>query len=116
MEQLVELDSLTVYNIVDNETDGLSSACGCCANPFSGVKYTSEFARISQRRHGLDFDNVCSAVHGLSLLLVAEKDGKRRTLLMDAGPNPPTFADNVKKQGIDMSSIEYFVLCEQCGS
>ena len=111
MEALLELDSLTVYDLVDNETDGLSTACGCCASPHSGIKYTPEFARVVKRRQGLDFDNVSSAAHGLSLLLVAEKDGKTQTLLMDAGPNPPTFAENVKKHDVDLSAIGYFVLC-----
>ena len=45
--------------------------CGCCASPHSGIKYTPEFARVVKHRKGLDFDNVYSAAHGLSLLLVA---------------------------------------------
>lgn len=110
MQQVVELDSLTVYDVVDNETDGLSAPCVCCANPSSGITYSSEFPRIVGRKKALDFDAVTSAAHGLSLLLVGEKDGQTRCCLLDAGPNAPTFATNATKMELDLSAVEHFVL------
>ena len=72
-------DTLTVYNLVDNETDGLSSACGCCADPSSGITYGSEFSQHIPRKRGLNLDEICCASHGLSLLLVATtKKGKEQ--------------------------------------
>lgn len=44
--QLKELDSLVIQVIVDNETDGLSSACDCCdprVDPETRTVYASEF-------------------------------------------------------------------------
>lgn len=50
--QVVEVDSLRVQLLVDNETDGLSTPCGCCdpaLEPWAGgTRYTSEFARMAQ--------------------------------------------------------------------
>ena len=111
MDGVAELDSLTVYNLVDNEVDSLSAACACCFDPSSGITYRNEWSRMIPRKKALAIgpDTVCGA-HGLSLLLVAEKDGKDRYLLFDAGPSPQTFEDNVRKLYVDVTPIEHFVL------
>jgi len=54
-------DTLTVYNLVDNETDSLSSACGCCADPSSDITYGSKFSQHIPHRMGLNLDEICSA-------------------------------------------------------
>lgn len=110
MKDLVAIDELTVYSIVDNESDSLSTACACCLDETSGVKATSEFARIMQAKKAVDFDSICSASHGLSLLLVARIGYRKRYCLFDAGPNPPVFAENIKKLGLDPATIEVLVL------
>ena len=61
MEGLAELESLTVYSLVGNETDGLSSACGCCATAGTGVSYVGEFARMGPSRGTMDFDLAADA-------------------------------------------------------
>ena len=112
---LLPVESLTVISIVDNETDSLSSACGCCADPSSGIRYFSEFSRVVPIKGQLDFRTTCCAAHGLSLLLVAKtlnEDGSdvEHSCLFDAGPQPDTFSDNVKKLSVDLTSIEQIVL------
>ena len=109
------VDSLTVLSIVDNETDSLSSACGCCADPLSGITYCSEIFQSLPRTFQIDMAASCCAAHGLSLLLVTgttNDDGTEEThsCLFDAGPHPSTFADNVRKLGVDLSSVERIVL------
>eukprot|EP00879_Flechtneria_rotunda_P026916 GHRR01028761.1.p1 GENE.GHRR01028761.1~~GHRR01028761.1.p1 ORF type:complete len:103 (+),score=18.27 GHRR01028761.1:266-574(+) len=78
MDGLVPLDRLLVTVLVDNETDGMSSPCACS-------KYTSEFSHMVSEVLGgtancLDFERICFAGHGLSLLLGAEVGGKQHTL------------------------------------
>jgi 7,8-dihydropterin-6-yl-methyl-4-(beta-D-ribofuranosyl)aminobenzene 5'-phosphate synthase len=92
--QLTELTSLTVINIVDNETDGMSSSCACirpipnnssssCSAAGDGAAagrkedkrvatYTQEFTSRINDDHALDMNSLCHAAHGLSLLLIAE--------------------------------------------
>ena len=109
------VDSLTVLSIVDNETDSLSSACACCAEPLSGIRYCSEIFQSLPRTFQIDMAASCCAAHGLSLLLVTgttNDDGTEEThsCLFDAGPHPSTFADNARKLGVDLSSVERIVL------
>lgn len=87
MDCLVQLDSLQVTVIVDNETDGLSPPCACCDPSSSAAaadraaKYTSEISHLASEVKGggadcLDFSSICFAGHGYSLLLEAEADGR----------------------------------------
>lgn len=82
--QLTELKSLTVINIVDNETDGMSSSCPCM-QPIPNTSrekeddkrvatYTQEFMSRIHDDRALDMNSLCHAAHGLSLLLIAEYD------------------------------------------
>ena len=54
---LAELDELTVIDVVDNETDGISSACACCniGNERRDASYKNEFSKKIQvsREKGL---------------------------------------------------------------
>ena len=100
---------------MDNETDSLSSACACCADPLSGIKYCSEISQSVPRTFKVDMAATCCAAHGLSLLLVTSTkndDGteEKHSCLFDAGPHPSTFAENAKKLCVDLSSIERIVL------
>ena len=80
---IIEIKRLTIINIVDNETDPLSSPC-CCMKPtpntFSKTPddrpctYTQELMATVQDKKALDFNYMCHAAHGLSLLLIAEYD------------------------------------------
>jgi len=97
MEGLIELKRLTVINIVDNETDALSSPCSCMT-PTPNISkstptntgtstgtgtaapdnrpctYTQELVTVLSDHKILNFDYMCHAAHGLSLLLIAEYD------------------------------------------
>lgn len=130
MEDLVELTRLTVIDIVDNETDSLSSSCSCM-QPSPNITsahgkvderpctYTQEFMKVIKEEKALDFRNVCHAAHGLSLLLIAEydvieNDGRVTAasshLLFDAGPDPELWKSNVDKLKIDLHPVETIVL------
>ena len=136
MEDLIEVKRLTVINIVDNETDALSSPCSCMA-PIPNksrsspderpCKYTQEFAAVLSHHKALDFDYVCHAAHGLSLLIIAEYDDKQKIiddngdvqvqiqnksshLLFDGGPDKNIWRSNAEKLKVDLPSIETVVL------
>ncbi len=90
MDELQELTRLTVIDIVDNETDGMSSPCSCMqtipgitremqeaglADADSRVAtYTQEIVTKLTEEGALDMNSLCHAAHGLSLLLIAEYD------------------------------------------
>jgi hypothetical protein len=74
--QLIELTRLTIYNIVDNETDGMSSPCSCL-QPTPGITkasmdrkderpgmYTQEIMSLLQRNGELHMGDMCQAAHG----------------------------------------------------
>lgn len=111
MNQLRELESLSVVCIVDNDCDTMSQGID---QDDIGFEYQSERTRHT------DADQMCLAGHGLSLLLTAtsttttsESDHPRtitHTLLLDAGPTPDLWIHNAEKLGIDYGSIEAVVL------
>ena len=126
MIDLIEVKSLTVINLVDNETDGMSSPCSCIMTiPNNNGKvddrvaiYTQEIAARLTQDNELNMNRLCHAAHGLSLLLIAEYDqdidGKivpmKKHLLMDGGPDPNVWRENVKKCGVDLKKIDNIVL------
>ena len=70
MEHWCEVESLAVTNIIDNDTDFLSTAA---CNKDGSVTYQSEVAQhVARGDMTLNFPDFCSAAHGLSLLLTAE--------------------------------------------
>lgn len=80
----MQLDSLQITVIIDNETDGLSPPCACCdpsaAAADRAAKYTSEISHLVGEVKGgsaecVDFRAICNAGHGYSLLLEAEAEG-----------------------------------------
>ena len=79
---VVELKSLTVINLVDNESDSMSSPCSCIqSTPNNSAQkdervatYTQEIVRRLKEDDALDMGNLCTSAHGLSLLLIAEYD------------------------------------------
>ncbi len=125
---LIDVDRLAVTPIVDNDTDGLSSAC-VAFDPtkpeWSGAAfYQSEFSSLTKARamhwmrlakgksclmqaflegrlEELDMRRTLRAGHGLSLLLVAEiEGGMRRSLILDGGPDPDLWRANASSLGI----------------
>lgn len=103
MRDIAEVDGLEILVLVDNVTDSLSS------NPAHVLPEWSVLLTGGKLRV-LAGSNICCAHHGLSVLLTATLDGKKRTLLFDAGPAAATFQRNTEILGVDFSSIEAVVL------
>ena len=98
-----EVDGLEILVLVDNLTDSLSS------NP-AGVQAEWSVLLTGGKLRVLAGSNICCAHHGLSVLLTASLDGRKRTLLLDAGPAAATFERNADILGVDFASIEAVVL------
>ncbi|CAE7547763.1 unnamed protein product [Symbiodinium sp. CCMP2592] len=112
MEHWFEVESLAVTNIIDNDTDFLSTAA---CNKDGSVSYQSEVAQhVARGDTSLNFPDFCSAAHGLSLLLTAEvtttAGREKRSVLLDAGPCPRLWEANAKKLQVDLASVECIVL------
>mmetsp|Transcript_38166 Transcript_38166/g.85075 ORF Transcript_38166/g.85075 Transcript_38166/m.85075 type:complete len:371 (+) Transcript_38166:64-1176(+) len=116
---LKEVDRLTIINIVDNETDGLSTPCSCCdpRQPgWTGVtSYESEFTSmmkdvVSGRTQEMNIQRSLHAGHGLSLLLVAEAEGVTWSLVLDGGPDPQLWRDNATKLRLNLPQLQAAVL------
>ena len=79
MSDVIEVKRLTVIDIVDNETDPLSSPC-CCMKPIPNKSsstssrsdpdkrpctYTQELMTVVRNEKALDFNSMCYAAHGM---------------------------------------------------
>ena len=105
------VDRVEALVLVDNVTDQLST------NP---EDVQSEFAAL--RGAGLTTiagETICSAHHGLSLLITAYGDSGRRTLLFDTGPEGYAIRRNGALLGADLGSVGDLVLShghwDHCG-
>jgi 7,8-dihydropterin-6-yl-methyl-4-(beta-D-ribofuranosyl)aminobenzene 5'-phosphate synthase len=103
MTNIAEVDALEILVLVDNVTDSLSS------NPSNVLPEWSVLLTGGKLRV-LAGSNICCAHHGLSVLLTATVDGRKRTVLFDAGPAAATFERNTEILGVDFASIEAIVL------
>ena len=107
------LDELSVFIIVDNETDALSSIA-------DGVPQTPEvvhhLARVpASRTHDghpckVVFDRLCCAGHGFSALVTGRRGPEQRTMLFDVGPYADLWLGNATRLGVDLSRIEAIFL------
>ena len=130
MAPLVELDSLEILVIVDNEVDPISTY----SNP--AIKVFGNLVHIGMRSHTeihgrgegtkeIRMDEICCGAHGLSLMIVSQfvtwhfiltnrfhasqtgiKGDKRCTMLFDTGPEEDVWERNVKRLRPDLSSID----------
>lgn len=108
---LKPVERLEVLVLVDNVTDQLST------NP-DGVQ--SEF--VALMKAGLTTvagETICSAHHGLSLLVTAHAGGVSRTVLFDTGPEGYAVQRNGTLLGVDFGAVESVVLShghwDHCG-
>lgn len=97
------VDRIEVSVLMDNVTDSLST------NP---PNVTGEWSRLltGGRLRKISGENICCANHGLSLLVTAVRDGEKKTLLLDAGPEGQGFRRNVAILGVDLGSVDVIVL------
>ena len=99
---MLQVDSVTVSVVVDNTTDMLSSR---------PAHVTSELrVLIAAGMRELTGEGLCSAHHGLSLLISARTGTEERTVLFDAGPDPYALERNGSRMGVDFGRIEAVVL------
>jgi len=108
---LTPVERLDVTVLVDNVTDQLST------NP---PDVQAEFSAL--RKAGLaaiSGEAICSAHHGLSLLIAAHAAGETRHVLLDAGPEPYAVERNGARLAVDFGAIESLVLThghwDHCG-
>lgn len=96
------VDKVTVHVLVDNNTDMLSSR----------PPYVMSERRVLVEAGMMEVtgEALCSAHHGLSLLITVETGGKAHSVLFDGGPDGYAMLRNGTRMGIDFSSIEAMVL------
>lgn len=111
MAALVELDSLEILVIVDNELDPISP----CPNEI--VQQTGSLkdlgmngTPITHDRGGakreLRMDSICCSAHGLSLMITGAKGDQKHTILFDTGPEEDVWERNAKRLRADVRTIE----------
>ncbi|MFN3347471.1 MBL fold metallo-hydrolase [Pseudorhodoplanes sp.] len=99
---LEAVDSLEILVLVDNATDMLSSTPAHVEGEGAGLM------RRGVRMMGGKC--LCCAAHGLSCLITVERDGVRRTMLFDSGPEEYAFERNVTRLAADLSPVEAIML------
>ncbi|KAL6249155.1 hypothetical protein RBB50_004218 [Rhinocladiella similis] len=119
---LLELDSLEIVAIINDEIDLISPSQHPDVHQpgsFAGVplKFHHTEPAWTRLRGGaameMRMDSICCGAHGLSLLLKATKDDMTRTLLFDAGPEGEAFERNVARLGLKdnaIGGVEHIVL------
>ncbi|KAK5452921.1 hypothetical protein LTS15_007069 [Exophiala xenobiotica] len=105
---LVDLDSLSITAIINDEIDLISpSRHSDVDHPgsFAGVPLKSHHGQDWTDAHGganveMRMDSICCGAHGLSLLVTATKRETTHTLLFDAGPGAEAFERNARRLGL----------------
>jgi 7,8-dihydropterin-6-yl-methyl-4-(beta-D-ribofuranosyl)aminobenzene 5'-phosphate synthase len=97
-----QVDSLTVAVVVDNTTDMLSSRPAHVASELRVL--------IAAGMQEFNGEGLCSAHHGLSLLVAARIGTRERAVLFDTGPDPYAVERNSRRMGLDFGTIEAVVL------
>ena len=110
---ILPLDELTLFVVVDNETDTLSSVD-------EGVPQSPENANLAKllpvdRMHEghpcqTVFHKLCCACHGFSVLVTGRRGKEEHTMLFDVGPFPDVWLGNAAKHELELSKIEVLFL------
>ena len=110
--QLVELDSVEILVIVDNELDPISASPNSSVQQTGGMKDIAiNSAPLNESDRGsaireLRMDHICCSAHGLSLMITGVKGEQRHTILFDTGPEESAWERNVKRLRADIGTIE----------
>ncbi|KAI1933883.1 hypothetical protein LOZ66_006205 [Ophidiomyces ophidiicola] len=111
MTSLVEIDSLEITVIVDNELDVMSppapntvQATGLLGNIAMESPYT--LCNRGDASKELRMSNICCSAHGLSVMITATKGDIKHTILFDAGPEEEVWERNANRLRADISTIE----------
>ena len=112
MADLVELDSLSILVIVDNELDPISPSPNPNVTDNGKLKDIgiAGSTRTASSPGGpvkeMRMDHICCSAHGLSLMITGTKDGKEHTILFDTGPEESAFERNAKRLRAEVGKIE----------
>lgn len=112
--ELLELDSLEIVVIIDNELDPIS------ASPNSNVQQHGNLKDIAIANgpvsdvrvatqddvHEIRMDKICCSAHGLSLMITGKKNDKQHTILFDTGPEESAWERNAKRLNVNPGQIE----------
>lgn len=106
--KLVELDSLEILAIIDNELDPISSSQNSAVVQTGNLKTIGLQGRkvSNPDRHELRMDNICCSAHGLSLMITGIKGDSRHTILFDTGPEESAWERNVGRLTAEVGKIE----------
>ena len=97
-----QVDKAEVYVLVDNVSDLLSSVPSSVKPEVPNL--------IEAGAEELSGECLCCAHWGLSLIITAEHDGLRHTVLFDSGPEAYGIERNGDRLGIDFGGIEAIML------
>jgi 7,8-dihydropterin-6-yl-methyl-4-(beta-D-ribofuranosyl)aminobenzene 5'-phosphate synthase len=100
MSALIPVDRLDVQVVVENLIDTHSSTPANVEHEQAGLLRRGILPNAEAR---------CCAVHGLSFLATARRNGTSHTVLFDAGPETYAFERNVARLGIDLGKVEAVV-------
>src|SRR5580765_1205920 len=99
---MLQVDSVSVSVVVDNTTDMLSTRPPHVASELRVL--------MGAGMRELTGEGLCSAHHGLALLVTARVGDQERTVLFDAGPDPYGLERNARRMGLDFGTIEAVIL------
>lgn len=110
MADIVELDSLEILVIVDNELDPISPCPNETVQQSGGLRELGLGGAVIDGRGGakreLRMDSVCCSAHGLSLMITGINGEERHTMLFDTGPEEHVWERNVTRLRADIGAIE----------
>ena len=112
MSELLELDSLDILAIIDNELDPISQSPNAAVIQTGGLREVSTRSKLppddprGPNVNEARMDNVCCSAHGLSLLITGTAYGERRTVLFDTGLEESAWERNVSRLRADIAPIE----------
>ena len=110
--ELVELDSLEILVIIDNELDPISPSPNPAVQQSGGIKdITMRAPPLPSTARGgsaaeFRMDHICCSAHGLSLMITGIKDNSRRTILFDTGPEESAWERNATRLQASITDIE----------
>ncbi|KAK4497683.1 hypothetical protein PRZ48_010336 [Zasmidium cellare] len=113
---LLELDSLTITAIIDNELDPISPSPNAAVQQSGNLKDVALNGRkLNKDERGgalaeFRMDEICCSAHGLSLLITGTKGNRKHTILFDTGPEESAWERNARRLRADIAPIEVIQL------
>ncbi|QKX54655.1 uncharacterized protein TRUGW13939_01743 [Talaromyces rugulosus] len=115
---LVEIDSLEIQVIIDNELDPMSPVQPDTVQVTGGsmghiALMTSPSLQPDERGGAikeLRMEDICCSAHGLSIMATATRGDVKHTVLFDVGPEEEAWRRNVNRLKTDISQIELIQL------